>query len=175
MALNVTLATTLFLAGIHIAAYATDVGIAATLAGTIMVFMGGANVLSKVVSGIIATKIGSKFTLLLFLVLEIIALFLFSMTRDYWMFCVVAALFGFSFGSAPPFASMVAEFFGLRSIGAIMGLLGVGWAAGCAIGTFMGDYIFDVTSSYTLAFLVGGGLTTIAAMIVFLLQTPEKS
>ena len=175
LALNIVLAATLFIASIHIAAYATDAGITATAAATILTFMGGANILSKVVAGTIAAKIGTRFTLLLFLILEAIALFSLSVTSDFWMLCFVAALFGFGFGGgAPPLAAMVAEFFGLRSVGMIMGLLGVGWAAGCALGTFMGDYIFDISSSYSMAFLAGGALTIMAIMIILLLRTPKK-
>lgn len=176
MVLNIVLAATLFLASIHIAAYATDFGITATSAATILTFMGGANILSKVIAGAIATKIGTKFTLIFFLVCEIVALFAFAVTRDFWLFALVAALFGFGFGGgAPPLTSMVAEFFGLRSVGTIMGLLGVGWAAGCALGTFIGDYIFDISGSYVIAFVAGGALTIIAVMIAFLLRVPEKS
>ena len=175
VALNVVLAATLFMASIHIVAYATDFGIAATSAAAILAFMGGANILSKIIAGAIAARYGSKFTMFFFLVCEIIALFAFTITRDYWMFCIVAALFGFGFGGgAPPLVSMVAEFFGLRSVGVIMGLLGVGWAAGCALGTFMGDYIFDISGSYIVAFLAGGVLTIIATIFVLLLRTPEK-
>ncbi len=175
MALYVVLATTLFMASIHIAAYATDFRIAATSAALILTFMGGANILSKVVAGVIAARYGSKFTMFVFLVCEIIALFAFTVTRDLWMFYAVAALFGFGFGGcAPPLASMVAEFFGLRSIGVLMGLLGVGWAVGSALGTFMGDYIFDISGSYIIAFVAGGVLTVIAAMFVLLLRTPAK-
>jgi len=176
MALNVTLAATLFLASIHIAAYATDYGIAPTSAALILTFMGGANIASKIIAGAIAARHGSKFTMFFFLVCEIIALFAFAVTRDLWMFCLVASLFGFGIGgAAPPMVSIVAEFFGLRSVGVIMGLLGVGWAAGCALGTFFGDYIFDISSSYILAFITGGILTIIAAVIVLFLKTPKKA
>ena len=106
---------------------------------------------------------------------EIVALFAFTVTRDYWMFCIVAALFGFGIGGGtPPLTAMVAEFFGLRSVGLIMGFLGVGWAAGCALGTFIGDYIFDISGSYILAFLASGALTMVASMSVFLLRTPKR-
>jgi len=175
MVLNILLAATLFMASIHIAAYATDLGIAATSAATILTFMGGANILSKIIAGAVAARYGSKLAMFFFLVCEVIALFAFAVTRDYWLFCIVAALFGFGFGGgAPPLASMVSEFFGLRSIGALMGFLGVGWAAGCALGTFMGDYIFDISGSYIIAFLAGGVLSIIAAIIVLLLRAPVE-
>ncbi|UCE98030.1 MAG: MFS transporter, partial [Dehalococcoidia bacterium] len=175
LAINVVIAAILYMVGIHIVAHATDVGIAATTATSIMIFMGGANILSKVVVGGIAVKIGSKLTLLLCLLLKAIALFSFTVIEDLWMFCTVAAILGFGFGgSAPLLASMVAEFFGVKSVGVIMGLTGVGWAAGCALGTVFGDYIFDVRGSYIIAFLVTGVVAMVAGMLVLLLRTPSK-
>jgi len=175
VALNITLATTLFMAAIHIAAYATDVGVAATSAALVVTFMGGANILAKIVAGGVAAKKGTRFTLFLFLVIETTALFLFAATRELWMFFVVAVIFGGGIGgAAPPLAAMVAEFFGLRSVGIIMGVIGVGWAAGCALGTLLGDYMFDISGSYVPAYLTAGSLAVIALILVLLLRIPSK-
>jgi len=174
--LNITVATTLFMAGIHIAAYATDVGITASSAALVLTVMGGANIMSKLFVGAIATRRGSRFSLLLFLALSTIALFIFAGSTELWMFFAVAALFGFGMGgAAPPLTAMVAEYFGLRSVGVIMGVIGVGWAAGCSLGTILGDYIFDASGSYVDAFLVAGGLAVLALLFVLLLRVPRKS
>jgi len=174
--LNITVATTLFMAGIHIAAYATDVGITASSAALVLTVMGGANIMSKLFVGAIATRRGSRFSLLLFLALATIALFIFAGSTELWMFFAVAALFGFGMGgAAPPLVAMVAEYFGLRSVGVIMGVIGVGWAAGCSLGTILGDYIFDASGSYVDAFLVAGGLAVLALLFVLLLRVPRKS
>lgn len=174
--LNITVATTLFMAGIHIAAYATDVGIPASSAALVLTVMGGANVLSKLVVGTVAARRGTRSALFLFLALETIALFIFAGTTELWMFFAVAALFGFGIGGgAPPLAAMVAEYFGLRSVGIIMGVIGIGWAAGCSLGTILGDYIFDVSGSYVTAFLVAGGLAALALAFVLLLRAPRRT
>ena len=56
-----------------------------------------------------------------------------------------------------------------------MGVIGVGWAAGCSLGTILGDYIFDTSGSYVDAFLVAGGLAALTLLFVFLLRAPRKS
>lgn len=176
LALNVVVAATLFMAGIHIPAYATDYGIAPTSAALILSFMGGANIASKLIAGAIAARIATKNTALLFLVLEVIALFWFAATRDLWLFFIVATIFGLGIGgSTPPLAALVAEFFGLHSLGIITGMLGVGWAAGCAIGTILGDYLFDITGTYVFAFLMSGIAAVAALVIVALLRKPQRS
>jgi MFS family permease len=163
------------MAGIHIAAYATDVGIAPTSAALVITSMGGANILSKIIVGGVAAKRGTRFAVFLFLGMETIALFAFAATRELWMFFIVAMIFGVGIGGAtPPLAAMVAEFFGLRSVGIIMGVIGVGWAAGCSLGTLLGDYIFDTTGSYVPAFLTTGCLAVITLILVLLLRKPRK-
>jgi MFS family permease len=173
-AINAVIAATLYIVGIHIAAHATDIGISATSAALILTFMGGANILSKLVGGGLAAKIGSRATLFIFLAIEAVALFSLAGIRDLSMFFALAALFGFGFGgSAPPLAAMVAEFFGVRSVGLIMGLIGVGWATGCAIGTVLGDYIFDISGSYDMAFLGAGVVTVIGAVFTLVMRAPK--
>lgn len=176
VSLNITVAATLFMAGIHVAAYATDAGITASSAALVLTVMGGANIMSKLFVGAVAARRGSRFSLLLFLALATVALFIFAGSTELWMFFAVAALFGFGIGgAAPPLAAMVAEYFGLRSVGVIMGVIGVGWAAGCSLGTILGDYIFDTSGSYVDAFLVAGGLAALTLLFVFLLRAPRKS
>ena len=60
---------------VHIVAYATDLGIDATLAALILTFMGGANILGKLLMPPIVTKIGGRFSLLLLFALQAITLF----------------------------------------------------------------------------------------------------
>jgi len=174
--LNVTLATTLFMAGIHIAAYATDVGMTASSGALVLTVMGGTNILAKLLVGAVATRRGSKYAIFVFLTIETIALFIFAGTTQPWMLFAVAALFGLGIGGiAPPLTALVAELFGLRSVGIIMGVIGIGWAAGCSLGTIMGDFIFDISGSYATAFLVAGGLAVLALVFVLALKTPQKN
>jgi len=176
LALNMVVAITLFMAGIHIPAYATDYGIATTSAAFILTFMGSANILSKLIAGAIATKIPTKNTALMFMVLEAIALFWFATTQDLWLFFIIATIFGLGIGgSTPLIAALVPEFFGLRSLGTITGILGVGWAVGCAIGTLLGDYVFDITGSYSFAFILSGVTAVVGLLIVTLLKIPQRS
>ena len=173
--LNVTVAATLFMAGIHIAAYATDVGMAAPSAALVLTVMGGTNILAKLAVGPVAVRRGSRFSLFVFLAIEAIALFIFAGATEPWMFFAVAALFGLGIGGgAPPLAALVAESFGLRSVGVIMGVIGIGWAAGCSLGTIAGDFIFDASGSYVIAFLVAGALAVLAVVFVLLLKVPRK-
>ena len=174
--LNVLIATNLFMAGIHIAAYATDVGITPTSAALAVSAMGGANIAAKVISGAIATRLGARKTLFFFVTLQSVALFSLAGSTSLSALLGVAVLFGAAIGGGtPPLTAMVAEFFGLRSVGVIMGVIGIGWAAGCAAGTLLGDFVFDISGSYTPAFLAAGGLAVVAAVSVLMLRPPARA
>ncbi len=173
--INLVVAATLHVVIIHVVAYATDVGIEPTSAVLVLTFIGGADILSRIVVGGISLKVGSRVILLSSLILLAVTLFCFPWVRDLGMFCAVGVFFGFGLGgTSPPLTSLVSELFGLRSVGIIMGLIGVGWAAGCAIGAFLGGYIFDITGSYTPAFLGAGVVAVIGVMLVFFLRAPKS-
>ena len=49
---------------------------------------------------------------------------------------------------------LVGEAFGLTAIGKILGVLEIGFLIGAAIGPVLGGLIFDVSNSYTVAFII---------------------
>ena len=168
-------ATGFYFLTVHIVAYADDVGIAATSAALIFTFMGGANILGKLLTWLIAMKVGNRYTLLFLLTLQAIGLFLLIQAKSLWMFFVLGSVFGFGLGGSTPIRmAMASEFFGIRSIGAIIGLLGVSWAAGGITGPLLAGYIFDLSHSYDIAFLAGGLLMIIGIVSTFFLKNPIK-
>ena len=44
------------------------------------------------------------------------------------------------------------ETFGVRAIGAVMGILTLGWRCGAALGPTTAGFVYDASGSYTLAF-----------------------
>ena len=65
--------------------------------------------------------------------------------------------------------------FGLRSIGAIVGLEMLGTSIGGAIGPLLGGYIFDTTNSYGTAFLISAVGLVLAIVLVFLLKVRKQA
>ena len=87
------------------------------------------------------------------------------------MFYPFAVVYGFAYGGFDsPVTAMIGDIFGLRSIGIIMGVLGISFGIGAAIGPALGGLIFDSSRSYFLAFLIGAGAMLIAALSVALVS-----
>ena len=67
--------------------------------------------------------------------------------------------------------ALIGNVFGIRRVGAIMGVLAAGWALGAAIGPAMGGFIFDVSGSYAIAFAAGAAGMLLASILVALVKT----
>ena len=81
-----------------------------------------------------------------------------ALSQDLWMLYLFAAIYGFSNGGfAPSTTALIANTFGIENIGAIMGVLNIGWGIGAAVGPAVGGLVYDTLNSYDLAFLVGAG------------------
>jgi MFS family permease len=158
---------------VHIVAYATDIGIDAPIAALILTFMGGANILGKLLMPPVVAKIGGRFSLLSIFALLTITLFLLMWANSLWTFFLLSSLFGFGFGASSPIRmAMISEFFGLRSIGTMIGIVELAWAAGAISGPVMAGYVFDVSGSYDIAFAAGGLLMLTGTVAAYFLKKP---
>jgi MFS family permease len=103
-------------------------------------------------------------------VLMLFASFWLLAAREIWMLFLFGAAFGFCHGGIATMESpMVANLFGMRSQGVILGLVFLCDTVGGAIGPFLSGYILDVTNSYRLAFLLCAFLSiTNLSAILFL-------
>ena len=91
------------------------------------------------------------------------------------MLYLFALVGGFSMGGLfTSMSALVGETFGLRNIGAIFGILGVGSGIGGAIGPVVAGGVFDVTGNYQLAILIFAGVTMIGLILVLLLRPVSK-
>jgi MFS family permease len=168
-------ATGFFFVAVHIVAYATDRGITATTAAIILSVMGGASVLGRLLVASISIRLGSRATLLFGLILQALALFLLTQAANLWILFTLVAVYGLGFSFCGTIRmSMISEFFGVRSIGAIMGLIGIAWSTGGVTGPFLAGYIFDLSRSYNIAFLVGGLLMVMGMVAAYFLKLPER-
>ena len=78
-------------------------------------------------------------------------------------------------GSATLESPFVAELFGMKSHGLILGAASLAFTTGGAIGPYLMGYIFDVTDSYQLAFLVCAAIAVLGLIMAVILRPGEKS
>ncbi len=146
---------------VHIVPHATDLGISAATAASILAVMGLAGIPGGILFGGIADKIGNRKVFIISFILMAIALFGLVPAREVWLLFLLSALVNFGgSGGGTCESTFVAELFGIKEHGSIFGLANVGFVVGAALGPFVLGYIFDTTGSYELAFLLCGVLGT---------------
>jgi MFS family permease len=83
---------------------------------------------------------------------------------------VIAALFGlFQGGIVPSYAIIIREHFPAREAGARVGLVVMCTLAGMALGGWISGKVFDVTGSYSAAFVNGTAWNALNLLIAFFL------
>jgi MFS family permease len=156
---------------VHMVIYATGQGISSARAVGIMAFLGAAGIAGRIIMGFFADRIGNKQAMVLSAGLMMLALFWLLVAKDLWMLFLFGVAFGFGHGGIATMESpMVANVFGMRSHGVILGLVFFVDTVGGAIGPFLTGYIFDVTSSYRLALLLCAILGAINLIVILFLR-----
>ena len=90
-----------------------------------------------------------------------------------WLLYIAVALFGFGWFTTAPLASgLVADLFGYRRMGTIIGLTMSCHMIGMAIGAYAGGITFELTGSYYFFFLIQGILEFLAAVFAFAIKRP---
>jgi len=156
---------------VHIVPHAIDLGISPIIAANIIVIIGGVNAVGRIIIGYSSDRIGVKPSLLISFILMGTALLWVMVAKEVWMFYLFAIIFGFGYGGLAALTSTVtAELFGLRSLGAIVGVVMFSFTLGGAIGPLLAGSIFDISGSYKPAFLACAALSATGIILSSVLK-----
>jgi MFS family permease len=151
---------------VHIAPYATDVGISSTGAATILSILGGATIVGQIGMGSIGDKIGYKRAFLVGIICIVAAIFILIIARQLWAFYLSAIFLGLAFGNCSTQESPIAAWlFGLASHGIILGIFACSFTIGAAIGPLLLGYMFDVTGNYQYALWIAAALAIVTVIL----------
>jgi MFS family permease len=152
---------------VHIVAYCGDLGYGVAHGADMLAVMMAAGIVSRIGSGFIADRVGGLRTLLLGSVLQGTALALYLFYNGLVSLYVVSALFGlFQGGIVPSYAIIVREYFPPNEAGSRVGIVLMTSMFGMALGGWLSGLIFDLTGSYSAAFLNGLGFNAVNITIV---------
>lgn len=141
---------------VHIVSYCADLGYGPTVGAEMLSLMLMGGVVSRLVSGLIADRLGGVKTLLIGSTLQCIALFLYLPFDAMVPLYIVSLIFGLSQGGiVPSYALIVREYMPAREAGARVGFVIMATIIGMALGGWMSGWIYDLTGSYQAAFLNG--------------------
>ena len=160
---------------VHIVPLAMDRGNSAISAATILAVMNVAMASGSLVMGLIADQIGSRRMLIVCLCLVSgVMLFLLPVNSTWILgiFAVVLALGGGGIGVLQ--GTIVAELFGLKSNGVILGVNFFVFTLGFSSGAFTAGLVFDHTGNYQWVILICAGLSIVSIIMALFLNRRRK-
>jgi len=138
---------------VHIVPFARDQGISLASASLGLTAYGIGAVTGRVGSGVVSERLGTTTTIRIGFVLQIVSLLgvWWSPSQDALLAALV--LFGAGFAASDTMITkVIPDVFGMRAIGAIMGVLTLGWRMGAALGPATAGFLYDATGSYAMPF-----------------------
>ncbi len=137
-----------------------EMGLSQAWAGTLWATVGGLSVFCGVIWGGISDRLGrGRGAALAYLVLGV-SYIIYALVRVKFGFYLSAFLFGLTAWSIPTImAAAAGDFVGPRLAPAGLGFITLFFGIGQAIGPALGGYLADVSQSFTIPFLVAGGIS----------------
>ena len=144
---------------IHIVPHVMDQGISAANAAKVLSTIGALSIAGRFIMGGAGDRIGNKNALVICFVCLLIGLLYLQISDRLWMLIVFAVIYGFAHGGFWAIISpILAELFGTVSHGIIYGIVTFASSIGGALGAVTAGYVFDITQSYGIVFLVLTGM-----------------
>jgi MFS family permease len=141
---------------VHLVAYCGDLGYGVARGAEMLSLMMLLGIVSRIGSGVVADVIGGSATLMIGSFMQGVALALYLYFNGLTSLFVVSGIFGlFQGGIVPMYAVICRELLPPRQAGAAIGLVVSATIFGMAFGGYFSGVIFDLTSSYRMAFLNG--------------------
>jgi predicted MFS family arabinose efflux permease len=138
---------------VHAVPFARDRGVSLADASLALTAYGIGSVAGRLTAGFVSDRVGTRATIGAAYVLEMIALVALLWLPSSAALLASLVVFGAGFAASDTMVvKVIPEVFGLRAIGAIMGVLALGWRLGAAIGPAAAGFLYDLTGSYSIPF-----------------------
>jgi MFS family permease len=147
---------------VHAVPFARDQGVSLAAASLALTAYGIGSVSGRLTAGAVSEQIGAHTTIRLGYLLQIVSLVALLWVPSREALLLSLALFGAGFAASDTMVTkVIPDVFGVRAIGAIMGVLTLGWRIGAALGPAMAGFVYDATGSYAWPF----GLAPVAVLV----------
>ena len=161
---------------IHIVALCVDLGFSPIVGTNMLSLMLAGGVISRIISGVAVDYFGGFKVLLVGSSLQCLALFLYLPFDGLTSLYLVSLIFGLAQGGiVPSYAVILREYLPPQNIASKIGIVLMATIFGMAFGGWVSGFIFDLTGSYSLAFLNGIIWNVINILLVIYLMFKGKS
>jgi len=158
----------------HMVTHATDQGMPAMAAATMLGVSGLASVGGRIGGGVIADRWGAKPTLVAGLALQAVMIVLFLFTHQPAAFYALALVFGVAYGGVMPlYALLTRAYFGERVMGGAYGAVFLVSTLGMGLGSWAGGAVYDHLGSYAWMFGASFSIGAMAFLLAFTFRPPR--
>jgi MFS transporter, OFA family, oxalate/formate antiporter len=165
----------IFFPMVHLSPFAESLGLPRSAAAISVSAVGVGGVLGRLVSGPLSDRIGRHVSLASVMLVQVAAFALFAISHGPGTLYPAALAFGFGYGgSTTLFPAIVADHFGRDHVGAIVGLIFAGGGSLAAIGPTAAGFLYDMTGSYRLAFVLSAGSNVVSTLLVGVLWASTR-
>jgi len=125
----------------------------------------------KTIMGAATDRIGTRTGIIIGFVLVCVTLVWLVIVRELWMLYLFAIIFAFGYATMIALMSpIIAELFGIRSVGILLGIVNFAATIGCAVGPVLAGWLFDISGSYQLAFFTCIAVSFIGLIITLFIR-----
>jgi MFS family permease len=163
------------LIGTHLIPHSIDHGIPQVTAAATVGVMGGLNFVGTILSGWMTDRVQPRKWLAMVYALRGVSLFILPFVHDFSGLFLFAVIYGLDwFATVPPTIVITADTFGKQSIGKIYGWVFLSHQIGAALMATGAGTIRVWLGDYQLAFLTGGSIAMIAALLALGIKPLRK-
>src|SRR5436190_19555297 len=158
----------------HMVTHATDQGVAAMAAASVLGVSGLASIAGRIGGGLLADRFGAKPTLIAGLALQATMIVGYLFARELGGFLALALVFGTAYGGVMPLYALVTrEYFGERVMGGAYGAVFLISTLGMGLGSFAGGFIHDVLGTYAWLYIASTAIGAGAMALAFTFRAPK--
>lgn len=161
----------------HFYPHAVEHGFSEMTTSFALSIMGTLNIVGTIASGWICDRFGRKGPLATYYFVRGLSLLFLIWVSSVPSLHLFAAIFGLNYISTmPPTSTLTANIFGRYSIGELYGWIFLSHQVGAAIGSWVGGMSYDLTGSYTIAFVSAAVLAFLASGLTLAIRDePRKA
>lgn len=162
--------------GLHQVPFLVDIGINPQMAATVLGMTALTSILGRLGFGWLADRIPKRFVMAITIGLAAMGPLILAYVTEWWHLIFFVVIYGVGWGGGATTMSIVrAEYFGRRAFGTISGMMDFVQMFGLVLGPVFAGFMYDVTQSYYLAFMVFAISGMLGAIIMVFLRPPKQS
>ena len=159
---------------LNIVPFAINAGIPQGVAAAGLGLIGGVSVPGRLLGGAFSDLLGVKRSLIVAAFFSTAVLLWLPFIRSSYLFLIFVVLYGFFYGArVPQIPGLIGNYFGMKNITEIMGIFWALAGIGAIIGSLTGGFLYDLTGSYIVPFMIAAFCFGLAGALTFFLKTPH--